>query len=183
MSGVVGYRQILEADLASALPTAMIGDVAYAWDTDRHYRFLSTGVWTLIPNQADIMGWITNAIPKTFVNGVQKTTQRLKWIDSVAVGGGSGLATFYLTSDRTSTGTARATAIDLDSIMLRTEDGTSQYAFGSITSPNVKTIIATIFKQAFAGAVVLSINLLGSVSNVVAPNGTVVKLVADGDAA
>lgn len=122
-------------------------------------------------------------IPKTYVNGTLKTNRRLRWIDSTVTAGGAGNATFYLTSDLTSSGTARATAIDLDSVTPRTEDNASQYAWGAITSPNIKTVIVNVFKQAFAGAVVLGINLLGSVSNAAAPNGVVVKIVLDGDAA
>ena len=122
-------------------------------------------------------------LPKTYVNGVLKTNQRLRWVDSTIVAGGSGLATFNITSDRTSTGTAMATSLDLDSVTLRTEDGTGQYALGAVTSPNVKTVVVAIFKQVFGGVVLLSTNLLGSVSNNVAPNGTVVKITLDGDAA
>jgi len=125
--------------------------------------------------------YVDGKLPKVYVNGTLKTAQRLEWIDSVTTTSGS--ATFYLTSDRTSTGTARAAAIDLDSVMLRTVDETGQYAFGAVISPNVKTVVAVIFKQVFSGLVLLSTNLLGSVTNSAAPNGTVVKGVIKGDAA
>lgn len=176
---ILGYRQIIESDTAASLPTALTGDVAYAWDTDRHYRYLSTNTWALIPNQAEMLA----ILPKVYVNGTLKTNRRLQWADSAVVAGGAGNATFYITSDLTSTGTARATAIDLDTVMARTEDNTGQYAFGVVSSPNVKTVIVNVFKQAFTGAVVLGINLLGSVSNAAAANGTVVKMTLDGDAA
>lgn len=121
-------------------------------------------------------------IPKIFVNGVQKLSRRLSWTDSTTVSGGN--ATFYITSDRTSTGTAMATALDIDTANFRTEDGTGQYAFGTVSSPNVKTLVLAIFKQVFNGITVVGIAVLGSVTNTAAPNGTVVKLTnLDGDAA
>lgn len=180
---IMGYRQLMEIDLASTLPSvAWSGDLAYVNDTDRFYRYKS-GVWQMVLNQADIQALIDAKTPKTYVNGNQKTSQRLRWIDSTTVTGGAGNATFYVTSDLTSGGTARATAFDLDSISVRTEDSTGQYAFGAITSPNIKTLIVSVFKQAFSGVVVLGISVLGAVANSAAPNGTVVKLQLDGDAA
>lgn len=176
---VQSYKQIMEVDIAATLPVpANIGDIAYADDTARHYMY-SGGGWYVITNATEIIAML----PKTYVNGTANTNQRLRWIDSTTVTGGAGNATFYVTSDRTSTGTARATAIDLDSVSLRTEDATGQYAFGAITSPNVKTLVANITKQAFTGVVVLTLTVLGSVVNNIAPNGTVVKLTLDGDAA
>lgn len=119
-------------------------------------------------------------IPKTYVNGTLKTTQRLRWVDSTTTSGGN--ATFYITSDKTSSGTARATAIDIDSIVPVTTDGTSQYAFGVVTSPTVKSVVIPILKQAFSGVSVVGINVLGSVTNSAAPDGTAVKVTLDGDA-
>lgn len=180
---IMNYRQIMEVDQAGTLPSmAWPGDLAYADDTDRFYRYKS-GTWGLVLNQSDIQALIDAKVPKTYVNGTQKTNQRLRWIDTTVVAGGGGNATFYITSDLTSGGTARATAIDLDSVSVRTEDNTGQYAFGAVTSPNIKTVIVSVFKQAFSGVVVLSLTVLGSVTNNAAPNGTVVKLQLDGDAA
>jgi hypothetical protein len=169
----------MEIDIAASLPgIALSGELAYADDTDRFYRFKS-GAWQVIPNLTEIQGMM----PKTFINGTQKTNQRLRWADSAVVTGGAGNATFYVTSDLTSSGTARATAIDLDTVMVRTEDNTQQYTFGTVTSPNVKTVIVNVFRQVFSGIVVLSLNVLGSVASNAAPNGTVVKMTLDGDAA
>lgn len=119
-------------------------------------------------------------IPKTYVNGTLKTSQRLRWVDSTTTSGGN--ATFYITSDRTSSGTARATAIDIDSVVPVTTDGTAQYAFGVATSPTVKSVVIPILKQAFSGISVVGINVLGSVTNSAAPDGTAVKVTLDGDA-
>lgn len=100
---ITGYRQIMEVDVASTLPTnAIPGDVAYAWDTDRHYKWTGT-VWKQIATSDEILG-MTGKI-QTATGGVEYGAWAYPF---TATTNASGVATIYLTSDGTSTGTVAA---------------------------------------------------------------------------
>jgi len=109
-----------------------------------------------------------------FKNGSPNTGDIIIFTDSVTTLGGS--ATFYPTSDRTSTGTALCTYISGDSLQPNYRDSTGVYTPGAVTvAGNLKSISQAFGKQAFAGLVVLGLNVLGSASNPAIPDGVVVK--------
>ena len=110
----------------------------------------------------------------TFKNGTPKTGDVIVFTDSVTTLSGS--ATFYPTSNKLSTGTALCSYISGDSIQPNYRDSTGVYAPGAVTvAGNLKSISQAFAKQSFAGVTILSINVLGSVSNPAIPDGVTVK--------
>lgn len=177
---ITGYRQLMEVDLASSLPMpTMAGELAYAVDTDRFYRYKDMG-WELIPNTADMntMASAKTAIRYcengTFKNGAPKTGDVIIFTDTVTTLGGS--ATFYATSNKLSTGTALCSYISPDSFQPNYRDTSGVYTPGLVTvAGNIKSISQSFGKQTFAGLVVLGLNVLGSASNPAIPDGVTVK--------
>ena len=110
-----------------------------------------------------------------FKNGTPNTGDIIIFTDSVTTSGGS--ATFYPTSDRTSSGTALCSYISGDSFQPNYRDSTGIYLPGTVTvASDLKSISQTFAKQTFTGITILtSINVLGSTTNTVIPNGVVVK--------
>jgi len=110
-----------------------------------------------------------------FKNGTPNTGDIIVFTDSVTTSGGS--ATFYATSDHTSTGTALCSSISADSFQPNYRDSTGIYLPGAVTvAGNLKSISQSFAKQTFTGITILtSINVLGSTSNTAIPDGVVVK--------
>ena len=109
-----------------------------------------------------------------FKNGTPLTGDIIVFTDSVTTSGGS--ATFYPTNDRTATGTALCSYISGDSLQPNYRDSAGVYTPGAVTlAGNLKSISQAFGKQAFAGLVVLGLNVLGSASNPAIPDGVTVK--------
>ena len=111
-------------------------------------------------------------VPEQFmyVNG----TKHLNPIEFVATGTVSGGNVVF---DITSGGNAVFSQVFTDSISLEFTDSAGVYAHGTpVVSGDRKTLTIPITKQVFAGVVVLSITVLGSVNMNAAPNGTIVKV-------
>lgn len=170
---ITGYRQIMEVSTAASLPMVSIpGDVAYVWDTNRHYMF-SGSVWVIIPNSSEITA-IRYCEGGSFKNGSPLTGDIIVFTDSVTTSGGN--ATFYPTHNRTAGGNALCSFISADSFQPNYRDSSGVYTPGSVTvAGNLKSISQTFGKQTFVGLVVLGLNVLGSVSNPSIPDGVTVK--------
>ena len=110
-----------------------------------------------------------------FKNGAPNTGDIIVFTDSVTTSSGS--ATFYATSDHTSTGTALCSYISADSFQPNYRDSTGIYLPGAVTvASDLKSISQSFAKQSFTGITILtSINVLGSTTNTAIPNGVTVK--------
>lgn len=141
---------------------------------------------TRIPTQRAVKANLTgkrrtyvNGVPK---NGTPKTGDIIEWIDSVTTT--SGNAVFYVTSDHTSSGIALCSEIYQSGVDVHTIDNTASYARGSAAiSGDFKSVTISLNKQVFSGIVLLSTNLLGSVTYSASPNGTTVNATIIGIAA
>lgn len=96
------------------------------------------------------------------------------YYNTVAVSGGAGTSVYYLTSDKTSSGTALYTTID--AVIPIVNDPTTNYTYG--WSYNSGTKALTVTTKYSPGLVVGILTLLGLPQN--APNGTNVQVVVTG---
>lgn len=111
---------------------------------------------------------------KVYDNDTLKTGPFIRWYKTVTTLSGS--ATYYPTADGTSTGTALFAEIFSNSVQTQTQDGTSVYAPGTVTvAGNLKSVAVAYTKQVFSGIVLLSTNLLGSVTNSAIPDGVSIR--------
>lgn len=163
MSGK-GYNSIMRVTTEASLPTtAKAGQIAYCEDTMKHYLFQNS-VWVKV---TDLAG-------KVYDNGTLKTGPFIRWYKTVTTL--SGNVTYYPTADGTSTGTALFVEIFSNSVQTQTQDGTSVYAPGAVTvAGNLKSVAVAYTKQVFSGIVLLSTNLLGSVTNSAIPDGISIR--------
>lgn len=90
----------------------------------------------------------------------------------------NGVSTIYLTSDGTINGTALFSTIDYIHVDFVTNDPNLGKSF-TLTNSN-KTLTVNAVKQAFAGVTVLGVNVVGSISIPVAPNGTALTVLVQG---
>lgn len=139
---------------------------------------MSANSGTRIPTQRAIKMYFSGH-RRTYVNGVAQngtaqTGDIIEWIDSVTTT--SGNAVFYVTSDHTGTGTALCSTIFQSGADATTVDPTASYPRGVATiSGDFKSVTIPFNKQVFSGIVLLSTNILGSVTFSATPNGTVVN--------
>ena len=135
----------------------------------------------LLSTQKAVRMFVDGRMRKTYVNGNLKTNV-LDWTDSVMTSGGN--ATFYITNDRTSGGTAMATALYADTIQVNYIDSSGVYSTGTpVVSGDFKTVTIPISKQSFTGLTVLGLNVLGAASQGSIPDGVKVKMQIIGAAA
>lgn len=117
----------------------------------------------------------------SFKNGSPGTGDMIVFTDSMTVSGGAGNATFNLTGDHTSTGTALCSSIFLNSLRGSWVDSQGNYNPGQPSvSGNFKTITIPSTKQSANGITLLSTTVLGSITYPGSPNGTTVTLFAIG---
>lgn len=110
----------------------------------------------------------------TFKNGAPNAGDIIIFTDSIATSGGS--ATFYPTSDHTSSGTALCSYLSADSFQPNYRDSSAVYAPGVVTvAGNLKSISIALTKLVFSGIVLLSTNILGSETQSAIPDSVVVK--------
>lgn len=151
--GVAGFRQIMEVTNATDLTATMgmQGDIAYAWDTDRHYK--SNGsTWTLIPNQAELATMSRKAI----VNGsaVMGVTPYLCKTTTTT----GGAATLWLTDNGTSTGNAVFSSIYPEGIAINAYGTGNNYQVYNVTvSADKKSITCNVNQM--AGAILGLVNV------------------------
>lgn len=120
----------------------------------------------------------------TFKNGTPATGDMIIFTDNTTIAGGSGIATFYLTSDHTSGGTALCSAVIANSVRGSWTDDQGNYNPGVTTVDGaLKYVTVKTTKQSANGLVLLSTTVLGSITYPSAPNGTTVTLFAIGIAA
>lgn len=96
------------------------------------------------------------------------------YTNTVAVAGGAGNATFYLTNDKTSTGIALYTNINYVSPIVN--DATNNYTYGWAYNPTTKAL--TVNVRANTGLTVLGLQVLGAPANIA--NGTNVQILVKG---
>lgn len=109
-------------------------------------------------------------------------------VGSVAIAGGAGLVTFYLTDTGAAGGNALFANVNLDSIQPFIPDSSASYAFSAPSyNSTTKALTLTVNKLGTSTTNVL-LNLLGSLTSVLtgityaaAPNGTVVKMMVWGN--
>lgn len=95
-----------------------------------------------------------------------------EYVGHVNIAGGSGVATFYLTSDGTSTGSAKFSDVDLDSIQIRCVAGTVYQEPTTSLSGDKKTLTVTMNKV--TGVTLLGISVLSAIS--AEANGATVRV-------
>lgn len=165
---------------STGMPTLADGTIVYAQDVKRHYMVVS-GVPYEIPVFSDL------AVRRTYVNGVAqngtpKTGDIIEWIDTTTISSGS--ATFYLTLDHTSTGTALCSSIFSGGVRADAIDSTATYPKGAVTvATNLKSVSIPFTKLTTNGIVVAGITVIGSISYATAPNGVTVSATIIGIAA
>lgn len=113
-------------------------------------------------------------------NGVPNTGDMIVFTDSTTVAGSVGNATFYLTSDHTSSGSALCSAIIQNSVRGGWIDPSANYNPGAVTITGNKTVTINGSKQGNTGATILSIGVLTTITYPNQPNGTVMTLFAIG---
>lgn len=106
--------------------------------------------------------------------GTPQTGDTIIWHDTATTSSGS--VVFYVTSDRTSTGTAICSSLRNGTVDAAIIDSTGATARGDSVITSNKTITVPITKQSFAGVTLLGINVLGSSTMPAAPNGVTVRL-------
>lgn len=107
----------------------------------------------------------------TLGNGTYKLDD---YYNTVSVAGGVGVAIFYLTSDKTSTGTALYTTLDYVNPFVN--DATTNYSYGYSYNSGTKALSVTTNRA--VGVTILSINVLGIPTAV--PNGTSIQVLVKG---
>jgi hypothetical protein len=133
-------------------------------------------------NQAQIA---IASLPRYYKSGTRKNNV---WMYDTSATVSSGTATFWLTTNGTSTGTAVLTNIYTESANFTVFDGSNLYNYSNFTiAADKKSLTVTVNKQAFTSSSGL-INLLGGVLNFLtgvvfnsAANGTVIYLQIKGD--
>lgn len=109
----------------------------------------------------------------TFQNGTPNTGDIIVFTDTVTTSGGS--ATFFPTSDHTGTGSALCSYLSANSFQPNYRDSSGVYAPGAVTvGGTLKSIAQAFAKQTFSGVTVVTINVLGSVSNSAIPDAVTV---------
>lgn len=155
------------------------GSIVYTQDTGHYYRVSNSSVYRM-PELTDL------SIRRTYVNGSAQngtpvTGDIVEWIQSTTTT--SGIATFNLTTDGTSTGPAICTTIFPDSIQTNFIDSSGVYAPGLAVITSNKSVGIPFTKQGFSGVTLIGINVLGSVTMGAIPNGVTVKVMLVGIAA
>lgn len=111
----------------------------------------------------------------TFLNGSPNTGDMIVFTDTMNITSG-GNAVFNLTSDHTSTGSALCSSIIADSCVANFVDSSGVYSQGAPSiAGNLKTVTIATTKQVQTGVVVLTITVVGTVTQPVSPNGTTVR--------
>lgn len=162
---------------ASRPTTIKDGSFVYAQDTKRHYMVVG-GTYYQVPNSLEttaVRFWDAGL----FKNGTPVTGDILIMTDSVTTT--SGNAVFNLTNDHTSTGTALCSSFITNGIVGNFVDSTGVYSQGlPSVAGNLKTVTIATTKQTQSGVVVLTVTVVGTLTQPAAPNGTVVRLFAIG---
>lgn len=173
---IQAYNQEMHVDTASSLPmNATSGTIAFAQDTLRHYMF-SSGIWYIVPSLPEVNAktavrfWDSG----TFLNGTPNTGDMIIFTDSTTVAGGTGDATFYLTSNHLSTGAALCSSILQNSCRGGWVDPSGNYNPGAVTITGNKTVGINGSKQGNTGVTLLGIGVLTAVTFPNQPNGTTV---------
>lgn len=116
----------------------------------------------------------------TFYNGTPNTGDMIIFTDNTTVSGGAGNATFYLTSDHTSAGSALCNTILQNSVRGGWIDPTANYNPGIATITGNKTIAINGSKQGNSGATILGIGVLTTITYPNQPDATVMTMFAIG---
>lgn len=116
----------------------------------------------------------------SFKNGSPNTGDMIIFTDNTTVAGGAGNATFYLTSDHTSSGSALCSTILQNSVRGGWIDPTANYNPGVATITGNKTIAINGSKQGNSGATILGIGVLTTITYPNQPDATVMTLFAIG---
>lgn len=142
MSTIQEYDQVMIVDTFSYLSTLVpdSGTVAFAQDTSRHYMYSnSTGTpsWYMIANTGELGKIQTSA-------GIEFGAWAYPF---TATTNSSGVATVYLTSDGTSTGTVAATNKVFNASVAPVSVGANNYNVTSIVISSDRKSIAITLSQ------------------------------------
>lgn len=114
-------------------------------------------------------------IPRFFRRGIRKTNVNTFADETTTT---SGVATFYLTDDRTATGTPLFTEQPMCTFYF--DDPTADIGVSASLSADFITLTVTMKKQNLNIVTVLGINVVGSITMVNVANGTVINVYAEG---
>lgn len=147
-----------------------------AMDTDGN---LSGNSDASLATQKATKTYVDKGSSKVYDSDTLKVGPFIRWYKTVTTLGGS--ATYNPTSDGTSTGTALFQEIFSNSIQTQTQDGSNVYAPGAVTvAGNLKSVAVAYTKQVFGGIVLLSTNILGSVTTSAIPDGVSIRAGMEG---
>lgn len=108
---------------------------------------------------------------------IQPPTTNTDYTNSASVSGGAGQAVFYLTSDKTSTGSALYPT-GLDVVLPIINDANNNYAYGWSYNSTTKALTVTAKQSAATFISLLGVSLLGAPANVA--NGTTINIFVKG---
>ncbi len=113
---------------------------------------------------------VSNNIPSSYITGLSIND----YTNTVAVSGGAGQAVFYITSDKTSSGTALYSTID--AVIPLVNDASQNYTYGWSYNSTTKALTVTC-KTNLTAVIALLTVILGPTN---APNGTNINVTVKG---
>lgn len=111
-----------------------------------------------------------------FKNGAPNTGDMIIFTDNTTVAGGAGNATFYITSDHTSSGSALCSTIIQNSVRGGWIDPSANYNPGATTITGNKTIAVNGSKQGNSGVTLLGVGVLTAITYPNQPDGVVMTV-------
>lgn len=173
---------------ATKEPTITAGTTAQYWRGDKSWQTLNTTVvpegtnlyYTDTRARASISLTTTGSGAATYSGGVLNIpTPSIPndYTNTVAVAGGAGGAVFYLTSDKTSTGSALYTNINFVSPLVN--DSTQNYTYGWSYNSTTKALTVNTKVSTGINVALVGLTLLGLPSPVA--NGTIVNVLVKGN--
>lgn len=149
---------------------------------------ISTATQTALNGKlsAEVDGSVTNEIQTLSITGNSLSISSgnsvnlpipVDYTNTVAVAGGAGNAVFYLTSDKTSTGTALYTNVTYVSPIVN--DSTVNYTYGWSYNAGTKALTVNVKQATGINVALLSLTLLQTPNNVA--NGTSVQVLIKGN--
>lgn len=133
---------------------------------------LSSGNSVTLPTYNQTLSVSGNSISISNGNTITIPSSSSTYTNSGTVAGGAGNVVFYLTNDKTSTGTALYSS--MPTVIPIVNDASTNYTYGWTLSPDFKTLTVNVKTSSALNIAALGITVLGVPANVA--NGTAVRV-------
>lgn len=191
VTGALGFTPLSTTGNGSGLTgitnTQISGLGTAATTNSTAYATAAQGIKADTALQVEIDGSITNEIQTLSISGSNLSLSSgggtvslpipVDYTNTVSVAGGAGNAIFYLTSDKTSTGTALYTNVNYVNPIVN--DSTVNYTYGWSYNAGTKALTVNVKQAVGINVALVGLTLLGIPSN--APNGTSVQILVKGN--